>query len=298
MTIPAWSLKQKQSLPLSAKIRLSEVRIRQWYDQNHGDVYIAFSGGYDSTVLLHLVRSLYKDVPAVFVDTGLEFPEIREFVKTIDNVTWIKPKIPFTQVVERYGYPVISKKVSMGVSRYRNTKSEVQRQLRLHGGTNPTSGRKQERTIPIKYHHIVDAPFKISERCCDVMKKQPFKKYNKETGLVPFTGEMAADSEDRRKQYLRTGCNVFSKTLPKSMPLALWLKRDVVEYTEKFNLDQCSVYDMGYDRTGCVFCMFGCQQEPEPGRFVLLRKTHPKLHSYCLEQLGMRKVLDYLEIPY
>ena len=74
-----WALKQMQSLPLESKIQMSQRRIRDWFDYWSGDVYISFSGGKDSTVLKHLVENTpgVYDVPSVFVDTGLEYPEIR-----------------------------------------------------------------------------------------------------------------------------------------------------------------------------------------------------------------------------
>jgi len=78
----------RQALPLDLKIGLTKNRIRSWYEHWHGNVYVSFSGGKDSTVLLDLVRQDYPDVPAVFCDTGLEYPEIRDFVKTFDNVVW------------------------------------------------------------------------------------------------------------------------------------------------------------------------------------------------------------------
>lgn len=104
---------QKQSLPLSIKILMTQRRIREWVTEFGEDgVYVSFSGGKDSTVLLHLVRQMYPNITAVFVDTGLEYPEIRDFVKTFDNVVWLKPKKNFKQVITDYGYPFISKEVS------------------------------------------------------------------------------------------------------------------------------------------------------------------------------------------
>lgn len=106
-------LKYKQSLPLDTKVAMTKLRIREWV-QEYGTegVYVAFSGGKDSTVLLHIVRGMYPTIPAVFLDTGLEYPEIREFVKTFNNVEWLKPKMNFRQVIEMYGYPFFSKEVS------------------------------------------------------------------------------------------------------------------------------------------------------------------------------------------
>lgn len=105
-------LKIMQAWNLQRKIQVTQTRIIEWYQRNNGKVYIPFSGGKDSTVLLDLVRRIYPDVPAVFVDTGLEYPELREFVKSIPNVIWLKPEMNFRKVIETYGYPIISKNVS------------------------------------------------------------------------------------------------------------------------------------------------------------------------------------------
>ena len=290
-------LKILQALPTAVKIRWAKEKIQEWYEHYDGQVYVAFSGGKDSTVLLHIVRQLYPEVPAVFVDTGLEFPEIRAFVKTIDNVVWLKPKMPFTEVLKKYGYPVVSKQVAMAISRCRNTKSEDQRQLRLHGGTNPNTGKKQTTgVIPKKYHHLVDAPFEIGEQCCDVMKKRPFVQYNKESGRVPFVGVMVDDSRARLKSYMDFGCNAFNSAKPMSRPLSIWREEDIWKCL-KAGIKYSSIYNMGYDRTGCIFCMFGCQMEKEP-RFVRLAETHPKIHRYCMENLGLKEVLEFMEVPH
>ena len=110
-------LYQMQSLSLDIKIRMTENRIRDWYNHYDGDVYCSFSGGKDSTVLLDIIRNTVGvyDVPAVFVDTGLEYPEIKAFVKSVGNVTIIRPNMTFRQVIEKYGYPVISKEVARRV---------------------------------------------------------------------------------------------------------------------------------------------------------------------------------------
>lgn len=83
------NLKQKQSLPLEQKINMSKVRIKQFYDAMDGDVYVSFSGGKDSTVLLHLIRSIYPNIPGVFINTGLEYPDIIDFVRQQDKIVWV-----------------------------------------------------------------------------------------------------------------------------------------------------------------------------------------------------------------
>jgi len=297
--ILASQLKQYQSLPLNAKVTLSKKRIQEWLDHWEDQCYVAFSGGWDSTVLLHLVWSINPRIPAVFVDTGLEYPEIREFVKTFgDKVVWLKPKMPFTQVIEKYGYPVVSKKVSMGLSRFRNTKSELQKQLRLHGGINPSSGKKQHRSVDIKWHFLTNAPFKCSEQCCDVMKKRPFKAYNKESGRKAIIGTMAVNSTIRKAQYIAEGCQSFNSSAPQSRPMSFWTEEDTCEYMELHNLPYSKIYDMGEDHSGCMFCMFGVHLEKGTNRFQRMYHSHPKQWNYCINQLGCGKVLDYIGVKY
>lgn len=267
-------LRQMQALPLDLKIRMSETRIRQWVDEFGEDgVYISFSGGKDSTVLLHLVRELYPNVPAVFCDTGLEYPEIREFVKTFDNVEWLKPKMNFRKVVETYGYPFISKEVSENIYssiiwlKKQNCKqpySENAESLKMNGmphrlarilgiyeknwGIKKKDGKFNcsERSAPSlqqnKYKFLLDAPFLIGSNCCNIMKKNPTKQYAKQTGRHPMTGQTASESRLRTSQWLKHGCNGFNMEHPISNPMSFWTEQDVLLYIKKNNIKIASVY--------------------------------------------------------
>ena len=78
-------------------------------------MYVSFSGGKDSTVLLDIVRQDYPNVKAMFVDVPTQYPELKQFVQTFENVDIVKPKISFMEVCKKYGFPLISKEVSESV---------------------------------------------------------------------------------------------------------------------------------------------------------------------------------------
>ena len=117
-------LKELQALPLERKILITQTRIMEWYKHYKGNVYISFSGGKDSTVLLHLARQIYPDIPAVFSNTGLEYAEIQRFVKTWDNVDIVVPKMRFDEVISTYGYPLIGKEVAEAIYYARRLRSQ------------------------------------------------------------------------------------------------------------------------------------------------------------------------------
>ena len=290
-------LRYRQALPLEDKIALSCERIESWWNYFNGQVYVSFSGGKDSTVLLDLVRNQalvpdVKDIPAVFIDTGLEYPEIREFVKTIDNVLWIKPKMTFKNVIDRYGYPVISKEQSRFLYEYHTSKSDKLKHIRMYGNK-WGMGRIRD-----KWLFMLDAPFKISHMCCNVLKKNPAYLYEKRSGRKPIIGSMTEESSMRNTSYLRYGCNAFDRKRPISMPMSFWKEQDVWDYIHKYSIPYSSIYDMGYDRTGCMFCMFGVHLEKEPNRFQKMQKTHPTQYNFCINRLGLGTVLDYIGVEY
>lgn len=279
-------LKQKQNYPLKLKIELSKNIIRKFYVHFDGKVYVSFSGGKDSTVLLHLVRSLFPEVEAVFSNTGLEYPDITKFVKTIPNVTWLYPKKTFKEVINDYGYPIISKEQAHYIHQYTTGKTEHTRNMRWNG----INGKFK---ISEKWKFLCKAPFRISSACCDILKKNPIKQFNKRSGKHAFIGTMACDSNIRERRYLQEGCISYKKIgLEFCTPLAFWTQNDIWEYIEKYKVSYCDIYNKGIEHTGCAFCLFGIQYD-KGKRFRILKKLYPKLFNFCMDKLEIKKVLNY-----
>lgn len=328
-------LRQMQSLPLSAKILMTKNRIRDWYEYFDGQVYVSFSGGKDSTVLLHIARELYPDIEAVFVNTGLEYPEIRKFVKTFDNVTILRPKMRFDEVIRKYGYPLISKSVANCV---RGAKLGQQSRINLLNGKDVDGSDRKSKFSKAKYKPLLNVDFEISDMCCDVMKKKPSYDFRKRTGKKPILATMAQESMLREKNWYKSGCNAFDNKHPQSAPMSFWTEQDVLQYIKENNIPIASVYGdvvykdedgfmyqdsicggklctTGCARTGCIFCAFGAHLDERGGgrsRFERLKETHPKQYEYCIgggeyingvwqpskEGLGMGHVFDELNKIY
>lgn len=303
-----WELKQMQSLPLQAKIQMTRYRIRQWVDEFGEDgVYVSFSGGKDSTFLLDIVRKDYPNIEAVFVNTGLEYPSVRLFAESKENVIVLRPTMNFRDVICKYGYPVISKTVSHNVSvARRNPNGNVMKNIFNPNKTGPYAMHKWE--------YLINAPFFVSEKCCDEMKKNPAKQMQKISNKRPILATMAHESKMRETSWLHNGCNAFDIKSPASRPMSFWTENDVLQYIYENKLEIASQYgtvfikpdfpdeldgqmqiedflglssdsdyvfsNTGCKRTGCILCMFGITQDKD--RFIRLAEQEPKLCDYVM----------------
>ena len=298
------ALRKRQALPLKEKVELSLERIREWYQAFDGNISIGYSGGKDSSVMLHLVRKIYPEIPAVFCNTGLEYPEIISMVKKTSNVVTVRPRILFHHVIRDYGWPVISKKTARGLSVLRNPTGNNQNILRLYDqGINRFGQKVNGFKVAQRWRFLINAPFPISDQCCKIMKKDPMAGYEKQTGRAQMVGMMADDSKAREKVYLQTGCNAFDAKHPRSMPLGFWTEQDIIRALQVFDIPYAGVYGNihqnkstgklyfdGVHSTGCIFCCFGLHMETTPNRFQMLKKTHPKQYRFCIERLGLGRV--------
>lgn len=294
-------LKLLQALPLELKIMRTQARIREWVNYYGVDnCYISFSGGKDSTVLLDIVRKMYPKMEAGFVNTGLEFPEIVQFVKSRENVTILRPEMNFKEVIKKYGYPFISKEASLTLHYAYQGKQWAL--WNLDGKDNKGNDYIYIKGMYTKYKPLLIEKFRLSNKCCKIMKEDPLDNINRKN----IVATLAEESKRRTASWLKTGCNSFNKK-GYSKPMSFWLEQDVLQYIKENNLPIASVYGeiqntndngvvmfdgcgpklkcSGCQRTGCIFCMFGAHLDTLKGgefRLNMLKRTHPKLYDYTM----------------
>ena len=372
-------LAQRMQLPLEEKIEWAVQKILDYYLHYKGQVYLTFSGGKDSQIVMEIINRMYSGeynkyfkeipfeygltadtcfkygrIPIVFSDTGLEKPEVRRHALSFEGVERLVPDRKFKDVVQNEGVALASKIQDRAIREinFDDTPRNLTTRTFTLTGVMP-SGKKTQAKIPSRYYHLIDkekvkqliidnknsdrcnpaidnldpedfgeAPkFKISDKCCKYFKKDPFHKYEKETKRKPITGTMAIESNQRRFAYLKSGCNTFDEEgSPMSRPLSIWTPRDVWDFHDKeesVKLAEC-YYDKdfeyrgqavkvnGSEREGCMFCLFGVEQEEERknrgdlkfNRFEKLAITHPRQHQFLINQLGFDEVLDSIGVSH
>ena len=323
-----YELRQMQSLSLDSKIRMTDLRIRNFVEKYGEDKVFVSLSGKDSSVLLHRVRQQYPHIPGVFINTGLEYSCVRRCALEKENVIEINPNKSFKEILINYGYPVIGKEVAQCIKEARkgikNNDGTYQYRIdRLNGTYRDKDGKLSPYNMP-KWKFLLDAPFLISHECCTFTKKEPSKEYEELTGKYPIMGTMACESRNRTANWLEKGCNVYDTERPMSRPISFWTENDIFEYILKYKVVVPSIYGdpyikkqtperteystTGAKRTGCTFCLFGITKDTE--RFLRLKAEEPKKYPYVMgggafdpadgmwkpndEGLGFKFVIDWL----
>ena len=296
-----------QAWPFERKVMVAQTRIIEWYARWNGAATVSFSGGKDSLVTLDIARRCFPDIEAVYVDSGLDFPEVRRFAASVPDVTVLKPKMRFDEVIRAHGWCYPSKDVARTL-RYARKGSDWALK-RLQGLNVDGTHSEFRRSRYQRWAFLMDSGYPLSDICCEIIKERPLNEYARKTGKKPIIGTMAAESRRRMESWLRRGCNAFNKRYPSSQPISIFTEQDVLRYLRDYKIPYASVYGgiiedgngrlrmSGEQRTGCIFCPVGCHLD-KVNRFQRLAATHPKLHHYVINTLGLAGLLDYAGIAY
>ena len=313
--------KKLLALDLEDKEILTYEKLDQWYTAWNGKCYVSFSGGKDSTVLAYLAArylSSFRVPPwemnLVFVNTGLEYPEIQKFVNTYAdwlrrkfprvtvNLHRLRPKMNIRQVVRKYGYSIVSKEIANCVWLARKSGNGT-RMARLRGELLDRDGNPSTYNCD-NWGFLLDAPFLVSSECCRIMKKNTAHRYEGTAKEKPIVATMVDEGRQRFQKWLATGCNAFDSKRPMGKPMSFWTEQDVLRFIVSRDLPIASVYGdivasdgendyeatlidcklhcTGCKRTGCMFCAFGAHLEKGENRFERMKHTHPKHYDFCI----------------
>ena len=276
----AQELYDRQKWTLAQKIDHSLGVIDQFIARMDGKVYLAFSGGKDSTVLLHLCEIIKPDIQCVFVNTGCESVDVVRFVekmKAAHNIEVIRPKLTPRQVWAKYGFPLVSKDQAFKIDLVRKNPNSASAQKFMRDSN--------KFTISKCFRYLCDTEkckYHTSAVCCNKLKKDPCKRYEHESGLRPIVATMASESMLRETDYLRVGqCNKFDQGHEKSKPLSIWMEEDIWQFIRENNIEIAEIYAKGVDRTGCVGCGFGAQMKDDR-RLETFYRLYPKYYNMVL----------------
>ena len=278
-------MSQSPSLPglgittLENKIALAEKIIKKAYEDNEGKLFISFSGGKDSTILRDIALRLYPELPVVFSNTTNELAEVVKFVKTIPNVITVTPKLNFRQVLEKYGFPLVSKEISQKSDELKRTHGKITRIKRAFGDV------KGNGKMSDKWQYLAEEKFDVTHKCCSILKKDPLEKWAKKQGLKPIIALMG-DESNLRQQLKLYGEDDGKKVYP--FLKTDWEEEDIWAYASMKGIRFAECYydriiQVGHvptiikarKRTGCEYCGFGVTLEKED-RFARSKLTSPK----------------------
>lgn len=197
-------VRYRQALPYEIKIRMSETRLREFIGYYGEDgVAVSFSGGLDSTFALAFIRERYPRVKAVSV-LAIECKQNIDLIMKTENVQPIPPRYSQKQVIEKFGFPVVSKKVAKALQALQNP-TEKNAKIRNLALTGITSEGRKTKTYKLanKWRFLIKAPFKISNKCCYYMKETPIQNWCKANGYASIMATTVEESKSRLDGYCK-----------------------------------------------------------------------------------------------
>ena len=280
--------------------RIQKIKsMNDMHDLEH-NAYISFSGGKDSTVLSKLVDLALpgNKIPRVYIDTGIDYRAIRDFVvdfgKADNRLEIIRPTKNIRAMLETFGYPFKSKEHSQKVALFQKS-GETKTVLNYIG-----KGTKRNFLCPsiLKYNFSKDFNLKVSDKCCYELKKHPAEKWAGENGRpISMTG-IRQDEGGLRKSV--ASCAVFydeGKTqLHKFHPLLVVSNDWVDEFVKVYRLELCKLYypPFNFKRTGCKGCPYSVDLERQ---LEVMEELLPNERKQC-EMIWEPVYSEYRRIGY
>ena len=252
----------------------------QKYDLEH-NAYLSFSGGKDSTILHYLLDLALPGnrIPRVYMNTGIEYQMITDFVKKLaekdDRFVIIAPSKPIKKMLEEVGYPFKSKEHSLRVNQFNKGKNSNYIKKYISGYDH--NGKKSTFVCPKKllYQFKEIGKYNYSNRCCYELKKKPAHQWGKENNRkIVITGMRAEEGGNRK----RLGCITDNGT--KFHPLIKVDDEWENEFVEKQNIRLCDLYypPFNFKRTGCKGCPYSLDLEQQ---LEIMEKYLPNERKQC-----------------
>lgn len=329
-------MKALQALPYEIKVKKAKQRIKEFIyecDRLGYNTHVSV-GGLDSITLLCLIRSIGIDIPAISVSV-LEDKSIIRVHREL-GVIMLKPLKSKHEILQDEGFPVISKKIATKIEALQEPteRNATIRHAIITGecGEQGHFATNSRMKLPQKWLELFGGyenenegtnyktpPFKVSSKCCEIMKEKPCDLWARENNSKPFLGLMASEGGRRQEALEEHGCNYFGKTTIRSAPFAPFMRNDLLRLAVDLNVPIPEIYGTiekdvdgnyfttGAQRTGCEMCGFGIHMEKRPHRFDKLYDRNPKAWDYWLNKCctdengnkyGWGLVLDYIGVEW
>ncbi len=198
---------------------------------------------------------------------------LQRIIKNSDKVLF--PRIKPLEIKAKYGIPCFSKIQDDFIDRYQrgcrtrslmervNSRKFIGRDGKIHSSY--FSLNKKARTLLLN-----DKLHKVSPKCCQYLKKDPFHRYEKETGKKAILGVRQSEGALRKTQY--TTCFTKDK---KFTPIHDLTNELLDEIYEKYKIEIPKVYKY-IERTGCMGCPYGSYKGDTEKELSLINENQRK----------------------